>query len=112
MHTSKREHDQVILIIPTRHRQRALRPRLPTARGKRIRAADQAKDEFLAMLGHELRNPLSAITASAHVLRLSRPDAATLKVHGVIERQAGQMSRCSCRSSASVCCLPSRWTAG
>jgi signal transduction histidine kinase/ActR/RegA family two-component response regulator len=58
-----------------------------------LRAADKAKDEFLAMLGHELRNPLSAITASAHVLRLSRPDAATLNVQGVIERQAKQMSR-------------------
>ncbi len=58
-----------------------------------LRAADKSKDEFLAMLGHELRNPLSAITASAHVLRLSRPEGAALKVHGVIERQARQMSR-------------------
>src|SRR5690348_10739211 len=39
-------------------------------------AADKAKDEFLAMLGHELRNPLSSIVASAHVLRLSKPGAA------------------------------------
>src|SRR5258707_947849 len=31
-----------------------------------MRAADKAKDEFLAMLGHELRNPLSSIVASAH----------------------------------------------
>jgi signal transduction histidine kinase/ActR/RegA family two-component response regulator len=59
-----------------------------------LRSADKAKDEFLAMLGHELRNPLSAITASAHVLRLSRPDAtATLRAHEVIDRQARQMTR-------------------
>jgi signal transduction histidine kinase/ActR/RegA family two-component response regulator len=59
-----------------------------------LRAADKAKDEFLAMLGHELRNPLSAITASAHVLRLSRPEAsAATKAHEVIERQARQMTR-------------------
>jgi CheY-like chemotaxis protein len=41
-----------------------------------------------------LRNPLSAITASAHVLRLSKPDArAAIKAHEVIERQARQMTR-------------------
>ena len=59
-----------------------------------LRSADKAKDEFLAMLGHELRNPLSAIIASAHVLRLSRPDAAAaLRAHEVIDRQARQMTR-------------------
>jgi signal transduction histidine kinase/ActR/RegA family two-component response regulator len=57
-------------------------------------AADKAKDEFLAMLGHELRNPLSSIVASAHVLRLSKPGAAAaLQAHDVIERQAQQMAR-------------------
>jgi signal transduction histidine kinase/CheY-like chemotaxis protein len=57
-------------------------------------AADKAKDEFLAMLGHELRNPLSSIVASAHVLRLSKPGAAAaLQAHEVIDRQAQQMAR-------------------
>jgi signal transduction histidine kinase len=59
-----------------------------------MRAADKAKDEFLAMLGHELRNPLSSIVASAHVLRLSKPGAqASVQAHEVIERQARQMAR-------------------
>jgi signal transduction histidine kinase/ActR/RegA family two-component response regulator len=59
-----------------------------------MRAAEKAKDEFLAMLGHELRNPLSAIVASAHVLRLSKPGAqASTQAHEVIERQARQMAR-------------------
>ncbi len=59
-----------------------------------LRAADKAKDEFLAMLGHELRNPLSAITASAHVLRLSQPGAENAtRAHAVIDRQARQMTR-------------------
>jgi signal transduction histidine kinase/ActR/RegA family two-component response regulator len=67
-----------------------LRDREETA----LKAADRAKDEFLAMLGHELRNPLSAITASAHVLRLAHPgDAAATRAHGVIERQTRQMTR-------------------
>jgi signal transduction histidine kinase/ActR/RegA family two-component response regulator len=59
-----------------------------------LRAADKAKDEFLAMLGHELRNPLGAITASAHLLRLSKPGAEpATHAHVVIERQARQMTR-------------------
>jgi signal transduction histidine kinase/FixJ family two-component response regulator len=59
-----------------------------------LREADQAKNEFLAMLGHELRNPLSAITTSAQVLRISKPGAQTgALAHQVIERQARQMSR-------------------
>ncbi|MDB5922615.1 MAG: hypothetical protein JWN13_1551 [Betaproteobacteria bacterium] len=59
-----------------------------------LRAADRAKDEFLAMLGHELRNPLGAITTSAHVLRIAKPgDDNALKAHGVIERQTRHMTR-------------------
>jgi len=38
-----------------------------------LQAADRAKDEFLAMLSHELRNPLAALTAAAHVLKVSEP---------------------------------------
>jgi signal transduction histidine kinase len=37
-------------------------------REEKLRAADTAKDEFLAMLGHELRNPLGALTSAAQVL--------------------------------------------
>ena len=59
-----------------------------------LKAADRAKDEFLAMLGHELRNPLSAITTSSHVLRASAPGT---RMHNqsqaIIERQARQMTR-------------------
>jgi signal transduction histidine kinase/CheY-like chemotaxis protein len=59
-----------------------------------LKAADRAKDEFLAMLGHELRNPLSAITTSSHVLRAAPPES---RMHSqaqvIIERQARQMTR-------------------
>jgi signal transduction histidine kinase len=59
-----------------------------------LKAADRAKDEFLAMLGHELRNPLAAIITSAEVLRFSDPDP-DLSSHAleVIDRQTKQMSR-------------------
>jgi signal transduction histidine kinase len=59
-----------------------------------LQAADRAKDEFLAMLSHELRNPLAALTAAAHVLRLAHPgDAAAIKARAVVERQTKHMAR-------------------
>ncbi len=38
-----------------------------------VRANNRRKDEFLAMLAHELRNPLSAISNAAHLIRASGP---------------------------------------
>jgi signal transduction histidine kinase len=59
-----------------------------------LQASDRAKDEFLAMLSHELRNPLAALTAAAHVLKLAAPgDAAAIKARGVVDRQTKHMAR-------------------
>jgi signal transduction histidine kinase len=59
-----------------------------------LQAADRAKDEFLAMLSHELRNPLAALTTAAHVLKLAKPDhAAAIKARAVVERQTKHMAR-------------------
>lgn len=55
-------------------------------------AASRAKDEFLAMLGHELRNPLSPI-ATALALMRGQPGAAFERERAVIERQVGHMTR-------------------
>lgn len=57
-----------------------------------LRLADQHKDQFLATLAHELRNPLAPIATAAQVLKQGSPDAATVqRVAGIIERQAGHM---------------------
>ncbi len=59
-----------------------------------LREADKAKNEFLAILGHELRNPLGAITNSVHVLLNSKTGAETgTRAHKIIQRQAQQMTR-------------------
>lgn len=50
----------------------------------------KAKDEFLAMLGHELRNPLSAISSAASVLGLEA--AHNSRAVGIIQRQSQHLS--------------------
>ena len=52
---------------------------------------DRRKDEFMAMLGHELRNPMSAICSALEVMRL-RPDDDG-RARRIIERQTAQLSR-------------------
>jgi len=55
-------------------------------------AASRAKDEFLAMLSHELRNPLSPMLTALQLLRL-RTDATAERELSVLERQAQHLVR-------------------
>jgi signal transduction histidine kinase len=56
--------------------------------------ANRRKDEFLAMLAHELRNPLSALRTASEALRLKAPDNADLAaLQGVFQRQLKQLTR-------------------
>jgi len=58
-----------------------------------LREADQRKDEFLAMLGHELRNPLAPIRSAAALLPLAKGDPARVEHIGrVIARQSTHMT--------------------
>jgi PAS domain S-box-containing protein len=58
-----------------------------------LRLADKRKDEFLAMLAHELRNPLAPIGAAASILKLARGDEAkTLRACDIISRQVKHMT--------------------
>ncbi len=53
----------------------------------------RSKDEFLAMLAHELRNPLAPILTGMEVLRANSGDAAVVeKISGMMNRQVGQMA--------------------
>ncbi len=60
----------------------------------RLKEADRHKDEFLAMLAHELRNPLAPIRNAVQILRLLGPRAPEVsRATDMIERQTLQMTR-------------------
>jgi len=59
-----------------------------------LREADRRKDEFLATLAHELRNPLAPLRNAVHILKLPQLDIPTLqKTREMMERQLSQLVR-------------------
>jgi signal transduction histidine kinase len=65
-----------------------------SARAEALAESDRRKDEFLAMLGHELRNPLGAIANAAQVLRQVGPDDPPVRRSvDVIQRQMQHLAR-------------------
>jgi PAS domain S-box-containing protein len=69
--------------------------RLMLAHSEReLREADRRKDEFLALLAHELRNPLAPIRTGLELIRLSGDRPATVRrMRVMMERQVGHMVR-------------------
>ena len=68
----------------------AERKRLETA----LKDTDRRKDEFLALLAHELRNPLAPIRSAIEIMKLKPLDDPDLRhCRSVIERQADQLTR-------------------
>jgi signal transduction histidine kinase/ActR/RegA family two-component response regulator len=68
--------------------------RLVQERSEALKEADRHKDEFLAILGHELRNPLGVINNSIELLRWEgSPDSALSELRAMMERQVEHMSR-------------------
>ncbi|MES2626131.1 MAG: response regulator [Pseudomonadota bacterium] len=61
---------------------------------EKLTDADRRKDEFLAMLAHELRNPLAPIVNGLQIMQMSNGDGVVItQILAMLERQLGQMVR-------------------
>jgi PAS domain S-box-containing protein len=58
-----------------------------------LREADRRKDEFIALLAHELRNPLAPLHNGLQLLRLTTDANAVTRTRDMMERQVGHMVR-------------------
>jgi len=94
MGESQRQFDADTLAIATKLAGRAAIA-LDNARlYEKLQEEDRRKDEFLAMLAHELRNPLAPISNAVHVLNAGEPTPAKLSwAREVIGRQLKQLIR-------------------
>ena len=63
-------------------------------RARQLSLQDRRKDEFLAILAHELRNPLAPIAGAVHLLRKTAGAPGSVeRLSGVLERQTNHLSR-------------------
>jgi len=82
------------VLLQVSERLRSKNEQILTLHLKSVEAANRAKDEFVAMLGHELRNPLGAITTAIHVLNTrGDSDDKAARLRGIIARQTQHLSR-------------------
>jgi signal transduction histidine kinase len=64
------------------------------ATNRRLALADRAKDEFLAMLGHELRNPLTPLVTGLELLKAhSATNPGSERIREIMQRQVQQLRR-------------------
>jgi PAS domain S-box-containing protein len=83
-------------VTEQRKTKEALRRQAETLRRQAaaLQEADRRKDEFLALLGHELRNPLAPIRNGLHILLLPDVDhAAVRQVKEMMEKQVNHLTR-------------------
>jgi signal transduction histidine kinase/ActR/RegA family two-component response regulator len=79
-------------LLDARQRERDAEVARADAARAEAEAADRAKDEFLAMVGHELRNPLAPALTALHLMKV-RGDATQSRERDVLERQIRHMAR-------------------
>jgi signal transduction histidine kinase len=82
------------VLLTVSERLRSKNEQLMALHLKAVEGANRAKDEFLATLGHELRNPLGVISGAIHVLAQNRDvDERGARLMEIIARQTGHLSR-------------------
>jgi signal transduction histidine kinase/ActR/RegA family two-component response regulator len=79
-------------LLETRQRERDEQVARADAARAEAEAADRAKDDFLAMVGHELRNPLAPALTGLHLMKL-RGAADSTRERDIVERQIRHMAR-------------------
>jgi PAS domain S-box-containing protein len=62
-------------------------------RAEALAQADRAKNEFLATLAHELRNPLAPVSYALHLLNQDVDPDERRRIRGIVERQVGRLTR-------------------
>jgi signal transduction histidine kinase len=83
--------EAIVRVLLLRERDRD-RQALEQARAE-LESANQRKNEFLALLGHELRNPLAPIDTAARILALAAEDPVRVREKAeIIARQARQLA--------------------
>lgn len=99
-HSSGLDRSQAIVAREEASRARNLATSLEAARAEgfrlnaRLREEHRRKDDFLAMLAHELRNPLAPVVATLELLRRRGPEPKAFERHlDVMMRQVSQLSR-------------------
>jgi len=80
-----------LLCITTDVTERELAVQELQLRESQLREADRRKNEFLATLAHELRNPLAPIRNAVHLLRLSDKPDVRERALDIVQRQVDQM---------------------
>jgi PAS domain S-box-containing protein len=86
------------LLLARKHAESALaeqqKAQQALARSRdQLAQADRRKDEFLATLGHELRNPLSSMHNVLAILQQSPGDSQLDRLYGILDRQVGYLTR-------------------
>lgn len=93
IHSEQGDDEGIVLLLSDITDRKALEEEHRT-RAEELAAEARRKDEFLAMLAHELRNPLNAIGAANTLLDRGGPhDANSVRLRGIISRQTRHLAR-------------------
>ncbi len=91
-HEARTERERLVEQMQQANEQLVLATVRADELAERALSGEQAKDEFLAMLGHELRNPLAPILTAVDLMEMREPDACP-RERAVIKRQVRHMVR-------------------
>jgi signal transduction histidine kinase/BarA-like signal transduction histidine kinase len=85
---------QKAAALEAESKQRALLEAALRTKIDELAEVDSRKDEFLAMLGHELRNPLAPVTTALQIMRIHESEPARVaRSREIVERQIEHMTR-------------------